>query len=306
MPDSSVNILLVEDNPGDAQLFQVLAESAEFPFELILRETLGAAIGVLEECTPEIVLLDLGLPDARGLEGVRKIREAAPDSPLIVLTGLDDERLALESLKQGAQDYLVKGNIGSNSLRRALRYALERQRVQLEVSNQSLIDDLTGLYNRKGFKTLAEHRMKVAWRNRESFLLAFIDLDGLKPINDLFGHSEGNHALIETANVLRDSFRQSDIISRIGGDEFAVFVADADAGSIPTVKHRMLQKVDACNAEPDRQYKLSFSVGIVPNDENHISDLDALLTVADALMYDDKSNKRICAENTSSVKRNGR
>jgi diguanylate cyclase (GGDEF)-like protein len=288
-----VNILLVEDNPGDARLFQVLARASEFPFEVVHRETLAGALDVLADCASELVLLDLNLPDARGLEGVRKIRAAVPETPLIVLTGFDDETLAVESLKEGAQDYLVKGNIGSNSLRRALRYAMERQRVQLELSNLSLVDDLTGLYNRKGFIALGKHRIKLAQRNTEPFLIGFIDLDGLKPINDTFGHSEGNHALVDAANVLRDSFRQSDIISRLGGDEFAVFVADADESSIPIVKNRIQLKVDACNAEPGRQYSLSFSVGMAPSNFSGASDLETLLGIADALMYDDKRSKKL-------------
>lgn len=291
MPDSLWTVLLVEDNPGDARLFQELARASELPFEILHRENLSSALEVLAECKSEIVLLDLGLPDATGLEAVTKIRESAPDSPLIVLTGLDDENLAIDALKKGAQDYLVKGNIGSNSLRRALRYAMERQRVQLELSNLSLIDDLTGLYNRKGFLALGEHRLKLARRTGDSFLIAFIDLDGLKQINDTLGHSEGNHALIDTSNVLRDSFRQSDIIARLGGDEFAVFVADANEGSIDTVKMRLQRKVEACNAEPGRQYTLSFSIGIIAGDLNRCSDLETLLGIADALMYEQKRKK---------------
>jgi two-component system cell cycle response regulator len=292
MSDSLANLLLVEDNPGDARLFHELARASEFPFEIVHCETLSAAENFLADCETEVILLDLGLPDVTGLEGVCKIRQAAPDTPVIVLTGFDDESLAIEALKQGAQDYLVKGNIGSNTLRRALCYAMERQRVQLELSNLSLIDDLTGLYNRKGFLALGEHRMKIARRTRESFLVAFIDLDGLKQINDRLGHLEGNHALVDTANVLKDSFRQSDIIARLAGDEFAVFVADADKNSIHTVKQRVQQKIDRVNAEPTRQYFLSFSIGITSGEAAGYADLDALLAVADALMYEQKRSKR--------------
>ena len=295
MPDSLVNLLLVEDNPGDARLFQELARASEFPFEIVHCETLSAARELLVDRKSELILLDLGLPDATGLEAVCKIREAAPDTPVIVLTGFDDETLAIEALKQGAQDYLVKGNIGSNSLRRALRYAMERQRVQLELSNLSLIDDLTGLYNRTGFLALGEHRMKVARRTGESFLVAFIDLDGLKQINDTLGHSEGNHALVDTANVLKDSFRQSDIIARLGGDEFGVFVADADKNNIHIVKQRVQQKINRCNAEPGRQYFLSFSIGIASGETAGYADLETLLGVADALMYEQKRSKRRAA-----------
>jgi diguanylate cyclase (GGDEF)-like protein len=98
-----------------------------------------------------------------------------------------------------------------------VRYAIERQRVKVEVFNLSLTDDLTGLHNRRGFLTLAQHQVKVAYRTGKPFLLAFLDLDGLKQINDTFGHQEGNRALVETANILRDSFRQCDILARIGG-----------------------------------------------------------------------------------------
>ncbi len=156
---SLINILLVENNLGDVRLLQELAGAAEFPFEIVHSKSFASALEVLANGGPDVVLLDLGLPDAKGSDAVRRIRDAAPDLPLVVLTGVDDETLAIESLKEGAQDYLVKGNIGSNSLRRALRYAMERQRVQLELINLSLIDDLTGLYNHKGFFALAEHRV---------------------------------------------------------------------------------------------------------------------------------------------------
>ncbi len=296
MSNSVVSVLLVEDNPGDARLFQELAGAAEFPFEIVHRETLAGALEVLADSKPEIVLLDLGLPDAKGLEAVRRIRSAAPDPPLLVLTGLDDETLAVESLKEGAQDYLVKGNIGSNSLRRALRYAVERQRVQLEVANLSLIDDLTGLYNRKGFFALAKHREKLARRTGEPFLVAFIDLDGLKQINDTYGHQEGNRALVDATNTLKDSFRQSDILARLGGDEFAAFVADAQEGSIPTLRQRIQQKIERCNSEPDRRYRLSLSIGMASSTSAGHSDVETIIGLADALMYKDKRNKKLSRE----------
>jgi two-component system, cell cycle response regulator len=292
MSNSLVNVLLVEDNPGDARLFQELARTAEFPFEIVHRETLAGALEVLADGTPEIVLLDLGLPDAQGLEVVRQVRSAAPDPPLLVLTGLDDETLAIESLKEGAQDYLVKGNIGSNSLRRALRYAMERQRVQLELVNLSLIDDLTGLYNRKGFFALAKHRAKLAHRTGEPFLVSFVDLDGLKQINDTYGHQEGNHGLVDAANALRDSFRQSDILARLGGDEFAAFIADAHEESIPIVKARLQQKIERCNSDSGRDYRLSVSIGIISSQSSGHSDIETMIGLADALMYEEKRRKK--------------
>ena len=291
-PNPTTRVLLVEDNPGDARLMQVLSELAKLPVEFVHCETVSAAIERLVDDKLDAGLVDLGLPDAQGVEAVRRIHAVAPDLPKVVLTAQNDETLAVESLKEGAQDYLVKGNITANLLWRSLRYAMERQRVQLELVNLSLVDDLTGLYNRKGFLALAEHRLKLAYRTGEPFLVVFADLDGLKTINDTWGHQEGNRALVDAAGVLKDSFRQSDILARLGGDEFAVFVADAAESSTNTVGQRVRSKLDSCRTGSERPYELSFSIGIVPGHFAGPSDIETLLGLADALMYQEKRDKR--------------
>ena len=161
------------------------------------------------------------------------------------------------------------------------------------LENLSLIDDLTGLYNRKGFLALAEHRMTIALREEQAFSVAFIDLDGLKEINDSFGHETGNNALVEVANVLKESFRQSDILGRLGGDEFAVFILHADQDETDGIRRRIQQHLDACNAAPNRRYKLSFSIGIVSQGSAKSSDIEGLLGKADALMYEQKRAKTL-------------
>jgi diguanylate cyclase (GGDEF)-like protein/PAS domain S-box-containing protein len=159
------------------------------------------------------------------------------------------------------------------------------------LQNLSQIDDLTGLYNRKGFLSLANHRMKVASRNVRAFSVAFIDLDGLKEINDTLGHEIGNRALIELASVLKESFRQSDILGRLGCDEFAVFIGEADESETDSMRCRVQGHLDACNAQPDRSYQLSFSIGIVSASPTGSLEIEALLARADALMYQHKRAK---------------
>ena len=294
MPMSTIKMLLIEDNPGDARLIRVaLAEIAELQFEFTQRESLVQACELLAKDKPDIILLDLGLPDSQGLETVRRVRAVASEVPLVVLTVLDDSDLAVGSLREGAQDYLVKRQIGGASLWHAIQYAMERQRVQLELLNLALIDDLTGLNNRRGFFVLAEHRMKLAYRTGKQFLVAFVDLDGMKEINDMFGHQEGNRALVDTSNILRDSFRQSDILARMGGDEFAVLIADADEDNIQTVINRVEEKLRYRNERPNRLYPLSFSIGIVPGDAAQRSHLEKLLDQADAAMYEQKQSKKV-------------
>ena len=158
-----------------------------------------------------------------------------------------------------------------------------------QLENLSLLDDLTGLYNRKGFLALVNHRVKLARRQSEPFSVAFMDLDGLKQINDTFGHHAGNQALVDAANVLRESFRESDVAARLGGDEFAVFIAEADEHKI---RGRLLHKLAAHNHAAGREYVLSFSVGIVTSHSAPEVEIDDLLAKADSLMYQQKREKR--------------
>ncbi|HEX8362850.1 MAG TPA: ATP-binding protein [Longimicrobium sp.] len=128
-----VRILLVEDNPGDARLLrETLREAEGFPFQLAHAERLGDAASLLARSPADVVLLDLSLPDAHGLDTVRRMLEAAPEIPIIVLTGTDDERLALRAVHAGAQDYLAKGRVDGPLLARSIRYAIERKRLERE------------------------------------------------------------------------------------------------------------------------------------------------------------------------------
>jgi len=293
MSTALTKILLVEDNHGDARLIEeALSEIAKLRFELVHCVTLAQALEFCSNSSPDAVLLDLGLPDAQGLETVRRMHRAAQKTPLVVLTVSNDEDLAIRSLQEGAQDYLPKAQIDGALIWRALRYAMERQRVQLELLNLSLIDELTGLNNRRGFLALGEHHARLASRSGMPFMVAFVDLDGLKKINDTFGHQEGNRALVEAANVLRDSCRRSDILSRIGGDEFAVLIADVDKDCAGVVLRRIQKKLDSCNASPGRRYALSLSVGIAPANVAEEADLEQLLHKADELMYAQKQKKK--------------
>ncbi len=133
MSSNALQILLVEDNAGDARLLREMfnKEKAD-SFELTHFLRMSEALAHLATNAVDIILLDLGLPDGHGLDTVRRAHAVAPDVPVIVLTGLDDENLAAEAMKEGAQDYLIKGQIESRALPRALRHAIERQRMHTE------------------------------------------------------------------------------------------------------------------------------------------------------------------------------
>ncbi|MEZ5317167.1 MAG: GGDEF domain-containing response regulator [Vicinamibacterales bacterium] len=289
-----IHVLLVEDNPGDARLVvEMLREPDSNDFVLTHVTTVAEAVAQLSKAAADVdvVLLDMNLPDESGLATVERVAAHAGRSSIVVMTGASDEERGLAAVQQGAQDYLVKGQVDGRSLRRALRFAIERHSVRIELENLTLKDDLTGLNNRRGFLILGEQMVKVARRQRSGFLLLFLDLDGLKTINDTFGHSEGNRALVEAADVLRSCFRQSDLVARLGGDEFAAITLDPSETSDAAVRHRLNEALRAVNDKPDRAYRLGFSVGIqscVPDG----TPLEALLHQADALMYEQKKHRR--------------
>jgi len=210
---------------------------------------------------------------------------------------LEQYRDGLEKLVTKRTTELVQLNLQLErdiAARRVAEHALAEKAAELARSNQileniSLTDDLTGLYNRKGFLALSTHRVKLASRNQEPFSVAFVDLDGLKQINDTYGHLEGDRALKDTADLLRECFRESDIIARLGGDEFAVFIAEADQAEIV---RRIQEKLIEINRAAGRSYPLSFSMGIVASDPSHDSDMEILLKRADGLMYEEKRKAR--------------
>ena len=169
----------------------------------------------------------------------------------------------------------------------------KRKRMEAEMREMSLRDLLTGLYNRRGFITLAEQQLKAANRAQRPLQLTFIDCDRLKWINDTLGHKEGDKSLIDTTHILRQTFRESDIIARLGGDEFAILSIDATDMNHEDFSRRLQQNIDAYNAKESRQYKLSLSWGTaIYNPESPIS-LDQLISAADELMYAQKKAKSL-------------
>jgi diguanylate cyclase (GGDEF)-like protein len=176
-------------------------------------------------------------------------------------------------------------------LGRSLRYAIERHRLQKALQHLSLIDDLTGLQNRRGFLALAEQHLRMIQR-KGAALLVYVDVDDLKTINDTYGHLVGNRALVATANILRACFRQSDILARLGGDEFCVLMTDAVRDSSPHVRKRLQQRVDFTNALATLGFRLSLSVGIADVPAVRQPPLEELLRLADSCMYEQKRNKR--------------
>ncbi len=173
--------------------------------------------------------------------------------------------------------------------------AVQRTRTESALREMSLVDELTRVYNRRGFMTLAEQQIKVAHRTRKEMSLFYADLDDLKKINDAFGHKEGDAALVEAAGILRDAFRDSDIIARLGGDEFVVLAIDVAESRATALARRLRERVAARNARPEAAYSVSFSLGVARYEPDNPSSLEDLLARADVRMYQDKASKKAVA-----------
>jgi diguanylate cyclase (GGDEF)-like protein len=174
---------------------------------------------------------------------------------------------------------------------RAVHCAVKQQKLQAELSSLALTDELTGLHNRRGFLYLTERQMRLASRSGRDMLLFFVDVDGLKRINDSLGHTEGDFALFRTAAVLGMTFRSSDIIARMGGDEFAALAIEASDHSEATIMARFREALGAIGAQEPR-YRLSLSVGVVRFTPSNTSSIEELMVQADQAMYQVKRSQQ--------------
>lgn len=172
------------------------------------------------------------------------------------------------------------------------RDVTEQVRLESELRQLSLVDPLTGLYNRRSFMIIVEQQLKIAERSKKRNMhLIFLDMDGLKEINDRFGHSEGDSAIKEIAALLRQTFRSMDVLARIGGDEFLVFLQDTPEENIPAVMKHLRENIEDWNRRCAKPYPLTASMGVAVYDPENPCDAEALVKKADNLMYQEKKLK---------------
>ncbi len=162
---------------------------------------------------------------------------------------------------------------------------------ELEAVQLATLDELTKISNRRGFKVLAQHSLNLCLRQKHPASLIYIDLNQFKPINDTFGHAEGDRALMAFADLLKATFRNSDIIARLGGDEFVVLLTNTSQKNALEKVGQFSGLLEKNNREKNRGYDLSFSYGIVELDPNRHQSVDELLSDGDAMMYSEKKKR---------------
>jgi len=207
-----------------------------------------------------------------------------------------------ESFHKAEIQKLIKSGRATDS--RHARTILAARRLAERHKQRAEKDHLTGLYNRNGFFERAPEQLELINRLRTTALLVFLDFDNFKQINDRLGHPVGDQALIEVADVLKESFRKIDLIARLGGDEFGVLAIETEEDkaeakdkekrdNLEVIKDRLEEKIEECNRRKDRQYQLSLSMGVTRYDSQEPCLIDELLARADRAMYEQKRAKGI-------------
>jgi diguanylate cyclase (GGDEF)-like protein len=204
---------------------------------------------------------------------------------------LDQILSVLEEISDGLKSGALNASSLDNALQRAASCAMRQSLLDREIRCLAVTDDLTGLYNRRGFLASATHHLKLAHRNSQNALLLFCDVDNLKAINDSFGHKTGDVALMRAAVALTETFRDSDILARLSGDEFAVLASDASIASRQVIVPRIEESLEKANIA-ESLFKLSFSIGMARFDPASARTLGELMAHADWDMYLHKRRHR--------------
>jgi len=281
-----IKLLLVEDNPVDAQLTRdLLAEWPLDQFEITHAPILAEGLTRLSRDRFDVVLLDLSLPDTNGLSTVTQVLATSPGVPVVVLSGHDDHPLALKALQHGAQDYLVKGEGGTDFLARSILYAIERKRAQERLTYLAQHDQLTGLINRALFRDRLIHAMARSKRKDHPLAIMLLDLDRFKAVNDTLGHDVGDQLLKLVATRLLECVREVDTVARMGGDEFtAILEGISGVADVLVVAKRIVESISTPFEIGPHRISIGVSIGITlyPLDDE---DIDELLRHADKAMY---------------------
>ena len=281
-----LKLLLLEDGCKHARFLQKsIEDGGSFECELLKIDELEAALSAVTE-DPPIILLRPGDSSAQLSANLKRVREIASNTPVLVLPNAQHvfrpPSASGESAKTNGHPHL-----NLKKLARVLRRGLRQNQMDSELSGFAISDELTGLYNRRGFLLLGGERMKLAHGMKKNVLLFFADLDNLKQIKDQFGQQEGDQALLKTAEIFRNTFRDSDITCRFGRDEFTALVIEEYGQTADRISRR-LQKKMAELAANNTQYPLSLSVGMTRYVADMPSSLKKLLTQADQALNKQK------------------
>ncbi len=292
MQAKEVSILLIDHDPEEIKVInQFLSDSTRINAHVQSAESVGKAKTILYYNDIDIVVIDVNIDGENPTDFLDRLNQEKLAVPYIVITDERDEDLGIEAVKKGAQEYLVRSEFSERTLRRAILYSLERHEILDSLYRTTIVDELTELYNRRGFYTMGNEQIGLAKRHNEDIFIFYIDLDGMKEINDNAGHLYGDKALINTAGIMQRSFRNTDILARVGGDEFVAMAVRTKSKFVPIISQRIKDLVEEENSTL-KEYQLSLSIGVSKVNLESKKPLDEAISVADKEMYKAKRENK--------------
>lgn len=293
MITETFQVLLLEDDPISAKITtRMLDRKGEGRFFVTRRARLDETLEALRDGDYDIVLSDLNVPDSEGLKTLAAIAAVAPDVPVVALTATDGDEIGIRAVQLGAQDFLVKGDFNEAALLRSLLHSMERHRLQRTIRELAIIDELTSLYNRRGFNSLAPGAFARGIETEDQGFICYFDLDRFKQINDRLGHQMGDEALVEFAAALRNVFRKDTILARMGGDEFVAMGVELRPGQVEETVNDLVALLAEHNAQPDARFALETSAGFTRFGRGETRSLDELIAAADGALYSNKQQRK--------------
>ncbi|HOP62067.1 MAG TPA: diguanylate cyclase [Spirochaetota bacterium] len=291
MKNGKALILIVEDNPINSTLCRSLLNKNGYATEVC--NDGESALVFLSTNSPDLILLDIIMPGIDGFEFCEslKIHPRHKDTPVIFLSAMDDEASIIKGFNSGGVDYITKPFRTQELLARTKTH-VELKRAKEKLIKMATTDELTRLANRRYFMERFNSEFDRVKRYESKFSLLMIDIDHFKNINDTFGHKAGDKALQEAATIMKKSLRSSDIIGRVGGEEFSVLLPETDINSALYIAERLRNKVEKSTIDhEDVKISITISIGTTQSDAGDHS-VDDIIIRADKAMYNAKNEGR--------------
>lgn len=307
-------ILLVDDDVEFSKVTKFrLTHSFSPHFEVYTTTSLKSAIEILSLQNFDLILQDLILPDAAGIASITKMLAAGKQTPIVVMTGLDNDQLAIDAVRAGAEDFIVKGETQPKVLIRIIQHAIDRSKIKkklrvvtgklrevnAQLEKYAVLDPLTDIYNRRGLQQILTREIHAAERNGSSLLAMVMDIDDFKKVNDSLGHSYGDMVIKQICQKIKESIRISDYVGRVGGDEFILLLPHTPLDEGLKLAERLRLSISSMqiHISETQRLKITVSIGLAPV-SLHIISIDEILGLTDPLLMEGKNQgkNQVCYE----------
>jgi len=286
--DKTPIILVVDDNPQNLKLLTNTLRNVGY--RVSVAQDGESALSRAKNACPNLILLDIMMPKMDGIETCQQLRNQAKigNIPIIFITALADTKTKLKAFRAGGVDFITKPFIEEEVLAR-VNVHIKLDKTLKEMEKLSITDTLTGAFNRRSAYKILTQQIEIAKREKESFIICYIDIDGLKRINDTHGHLVGDSLIKTVAKFIKNNIRTSDSLFRMGGDEFLIIFPNMNLQNFHSLINRIKKKLEQ---EKIRNVPIDFSVGFCEFHGDENVSCETLINKADAKMYKEKLNKK--------------